>query len=274
MAWISKFFRRRKFKASKRNANAYLKFLEACNDTITVDDVIKLAGNPKKPQGAEGSKLWDRAKRFVELNGQLQWKGEDVLSLLQEIFDVNKWGFDKLSESETPILDMQLLLNKASDISQELENNNPEAPVEDTLAELARRLRYQIATREPFLPDETADLQITTLWGAKGITAEHVYVIGLCKEAIPGIRRKEYPGTELEFIEEQRRLFYVSITRSKKTLVLSRSNSIAWGQARQLGLAVKTGNGFRAKLEMSTFLRDIIQYLPQFQKGENWQGCL
>ncbi len=262
------------FKAPKRNANAYLKFLKICNDKVNEAEVRKIANSPKKPQGTGSSKLWDRAKRFVELRGQLQWNGEETLPLLQEVFDINKWGTDQSPESETAKFDMQLLLNKASDISQELEMNNPDSSTEEILTELARRLRYQIATREPFLPDESSDLQITTLWGAKGITADHVYVIGLCKEAIPGNRREEYRGTDLEYIEEQRRLFYVSITRSKKTLVLSRAASVSRGQANKLGLAINPGGGFRAILEMSPFLRDIIQYLPEYQKGENWQGCL
>jgi hypothetical protein len=41
------------------------------------------------------------------------------------------------------------------------------------------------------------------LWGAKGVTADHVYIIALCEEAIPGTRREEYPGSNLEFKEEQ-----------------------------------------------------------------------
>ncbi|HWW82912.1 MAG TPA: 3'-5' exonuclease, partial [Vicinamibacterales bacterium] len=83
-----------------------------------------------------------------------------------------------------------------------------------------------MGTREPFVADQTADLQVTTLSGAKGITAEHVYVLGMCQEAIPGARRDEYPGTEQEYVDEQRRLFYVSITRTKRTLVLSRPRFI------------------------------------------------
>lgn len=110
--------------------------------------------------------------------------------------------------------------------------------------------------------------------GAKGVTADHVYVIGLCEEAIPGTRREEYPGTDSEFMEEQRRLFYVSITRSKKTLVLSRAKSIARGQAKQLGLQVSGGGRFRAVLKMSQFLRDINDDLPNAESGEDWRGCL
>lgn len=264
----------KRFKAPERNADAYLKFLTACNDAINEAVVQILANSSTKPPGIGGSELWDRAKRFVELQGHLQWEGEDALSLLKEIFDANRWGADQSPDPETARLDMELLLTKACDICQELQSDNLDSTAQEQLKEVARRLRYQIATREPFMPDESSDLQVATLWGAKGVTADHVYVIGLCEEAIPGTRREEYPGTDLEFKEEQRRLFYVSITRSKKTLILSRANSIARGQAKQLGLQVSGGNRYRADLEMSPFLRDIIQYLPDYQKGEDWRGCL
>lgn len=262
------------FKAPERNADAYLKFLTACNDEITEASVQQLANSPRKPAGNGGSKLWERAKRFVELKRQLQWDGEEALVLLKEIFEANRWSVDQSPDPETARLDMELALAKACDICQELQSDNLDSTAQEQLKEVARRLRYQIATREPFVPDETSDLQVATLWGAKGVTADHVYVIGLCEEAIPGTRRGEYPGTDLEFKEEQRRLFYVSITRSKKTLVLSRAKSIVRGQAKQLGLQVSGGNRHRAGLEMSPFLRDVIQYLPRYQKGENWGGCL
>lgn len=262
------------FKAPKRNANAYLKFLTACHDVINISEVQKLAEGSSELKGTGSQKLLGRAKRFTELNKQLKWNGDDGLLLLQEIFDVNRWEVGDSSEFETAKLDMELLFIKASDICRDLEVNIPDSTAAEKLKEVARRLRYQIATREPFIADESSDLQITTLWGGKGITADHVYVIGLCEEAIPGIRREEYAGTDNEYKEEQRRLFYVSITRSKKTLVLSRAKSIARGQAKQLGLQVKSGRGFRANMEMSPFLRDIIQFLPNYQKGENWLGCL
>ena len=263
----------RKFKAPERNADAYLKFLTACNDEITEAEVQQLANNPTKPVGKGGSKLWERAKRFVELKRQLQWDGKEPLMLLKEIFDANSWGVDQSSDHETARHDMELVLAKACDICQELQSDNLKSTVQEQLKEVACRLRYQIATREPFVPDETSDLQVATLWGAKGVTADHVYVIGLCKEAIPGTRREEYPGTDLAFEKEQRRLFYVSITRSKRTLVLSRADSIARGQAKQLGLQVSDGNRYRAGLNMSPFLRDIIDYLPNAKSGEDWRGC-
>ncbi len=262
------------YKATARNADAYLRFLTACNDEITEASVQQLASSPRKPAGKGSSRLWERAKRFNELRMQLQWDGKEALVMLKEIFDVSSWGVAQSSDHETARLDMELVLAKACDICQELQSDNQVSTAQEQLKGVARTLRYNIATREPFVPDETSDLQIATLWGAKGVTADHVYVIGLCEEAIPGIRREEYPGNDLEFKEEQRRLFYVSITRSKRTLVLSRANSIRRGQAKQLGLQVKGGNQYRASLEMSPFLRDVINYLPSYQKGEDWKGCL
>jgi superfamily I DNA/RNA helicase len=98
--------------------------------------------------------------------------------------------------------------------------------------------------------------------------------LGVCREAIPGERREEYPGTDLDYMQEQRRLFYVSITRPKKTLVLSRALRIKRGPARQMGLKVASGEAFWANLRMSPFLEDILPVLPDAVAGESWSGCI
>ena len=85
--------------------------------------------------------------------------------------------------------------------------------------------------------------------------------------------REEYPGTPHDFREEQKRLFYVSLTRAKKTLVLSRARSMRPGDFARLGLGRLTGNRLEV-LKMSQFLRDIIRFLPRYQNGEDWQGVL
>jgi DNA helicase-2/ATP-dependent DNA helicase PcrA len=264
----------RGFKAPKRNADAYLQFLSACKDSIDEVAVQQLADKPSQPPGRGGRNLWERAKRYVELKTQLQSAGEDDLALVKAIFDATQWGVSQSPDAETATLDMGLILSKTLDIYKELGNDEPDSAAQNRLRKTAQRLRYQIATREPFAPEEAADLQIATLWGAKGVTAEHVYVIGLCREAIPGTRREEYPGTDLEFVEEQRRLFYVSITRSRRTLVLSRTKRVREGKARQLALSTGAGHGGWVELEMSPFLRDVINLLPAAVRGDEWAGCV
>jgi DNA helicase-2/ATP-dependent DNA helicase PcrA len=257
------------FKGANLNAAAYLKFLDKCKDKITEGAVKEIANCPKQPPGEGGKNLWGRAKRFVELKTQLQWDGEDVLALLKEVFDTSKWNGDQSPDPETAKFDMEIILSKAHDIYQELLSDDPELTVQEQLKEVAVKLRYGIATRESFASDEQSDLHVATLWGAKGVTANHVYIIGLCDEAIPGPYQGEYPGTEKEFFEEQRRLFYVSITRCRKTLVLSRAKQMPQGEAARLGLSKGKGN-----LQMSTYLHDIIDCLPDYQEGEDWKGCV
>ena len=261
------------YKATSRNAAAYLKFLTKCNDSITQTAVEQLASCFKKPPGSGGKHLWDRAKRYVDLKKALGWEGTDSLALIEEVFDVSKWDIEQITDVEIMTqakCDMGLAGDKASDICLEFQSTKPEATTQQQLKEVASRLRYQIATREPLVPSGTTDLSVSTLWGAKGITADHVYVMGLCGEAIPGEVRDEYPGTPVEYREEQRRLFYVSITRSKKTLVLSRARYIRPGEAARLGLSSPKGN----RLEMCPFLQDIMRFLPDAQNGEGWQGVL
>jgi len=94
-----------------------------------------------------------------------------------------------------------------------------------------------------------------------------------CDEAIPGERRDEYPGTDTDFVEEQRRLFYLSITRAKRTLVISRATEVTRGEALRLGLAVDA-RPFRIDLEMTRFLRDILPLLPRAEPGDEWDGCV
>ena len=70
------------FKAPQRNADAYLKLLDRCQDEITERVVEQLANCSKQPSGTGGKRLWERAKRFFELKRQFQCDGENALTLI------------------------------------------------------------------------------------------------------------------------------------------------------------------------------------------------
>jgi superfamily I DNA/RNA helicase len=182
-----------------------------------------------------------------------------------------------VEDPETSRLDMELVLDKTKALLDDFKEAASEdaSGSTDLLRRIAQSLRYQIATREPFAPGEEADIQVSTFWGSKGVTAKHVFVIGLCEETIPGNKREEYPGTDEEHMEEQRRLFYVSMTRSKRTLVLSRPTSIKKFEAPRLGITTtQMINPAFARLKVCPFLREIIRYLPDSEKGDEWAGCI
>lgn len=258
----------------RRNADAYLRLLGNSADSITEQVIQALAREPRgKPRGTGGTIVWDRAQRFSDLRGLLVAELEDAEEFMRRIFDSERWIGTAYEDPDGARLDLQLIGDKALDLLQEQRERHPDDSPAEQLRRTARRLRHQIATREPLTSTAPADLLIATLWGAKGMTAEHVYIIGACGEALPGIRREDYPGTEADYVDEQRRLFYVSITRSKRTLVLSRAARVRRGEAKHLGLSTRQGDRYWADLSMSPFLREIIAVVPDAVAGADWQGC-
>ena len=146
------------------------------------------------------------------------WNGEDAAGFVNNLFDPKHWlgaQYDG-GEVESATLDVKLLREKTLALLKEEQEHKPDDPPVEHLRRVAERLRYQIATNQPLATGEPTNLQVATLWGAKGVTAEHVYILGACKEALPGQRRDEYPGTEADYVAEQRRLFYVSMARTKR----------------------------------------------------------
>ena len=267
----------KEFSAPKRNAGAYLNLLKGANDAISDTTIEALAAEPQgKSRGAGGLAIWDRARRFLDLRMKFHFSGENAAGFLNDLFDPKDWlsaTYDQ-ERIEGATLDLQLLREKTLTLLKQEQAGEMEDPPVRHVRRIAERLRHQIATNEPLATGEPNNLQVTTLWGAKGMTAEHVYILGACREALPGQRRDEYPGTDADYRDEQRRLFYVSITRARKTLVISRALRVGRGPAKQLGLTVTTGGKFMADLKMSPFLHDIIGLLPTAVPGDGWSGCV
>jgi DNA helicase-2/ATP-dependent DNA helicase PcrA len=64
--------------------------------------------------------------------------------------------------------------------------------------------------------DDTPKVTLMTIHSSKGLEFNRVYIVGVEEEQFPGAKA-EMEGT----MEEERRLFYVAVTRAKKTAVLS-----------------------------------------------------
>src|SRR5439155_939449 len=152
------------FKAPKRNAPAYLRFLRACNDTITERKVVQMAD--QRPPGQGGANLLDRGQRFKELRAGFVEPHVSFEERIRALFSPDLWIGTATGDAETARADLELLTDKTIALAQERLADHPESDVSDLMRYAIRQMRYLVATREPFVPKTGVQLQVTTLWGA------------------------------------------------------------------------------------------------------------
>lgn len=259
------------FKPPQRNSQSYLAWVAALGRMPAEADVLEVAGGTAASLSGNGrTVLWGRAVRYRDLLARRDWAGLSPGHLIDACFDPAEWGV----ETDSPDgLDLSMLRARAVEALGNLVDADDPERRSAVLKEVAQDLRYAIATREPLVTQGEEGVHVTTLWGAKGLTADHVYVLGLCDEAVPGQRSPEYPGDNLAYSEEQRRLLYVSLTRSKESLVISRATSADSREVKSLNLSAAARYGrWRWALTPSRFLRAISQYVPTSVAGEKWEG--
>jgi pimeloyl-ACP methyl ester carboxylesterase len=73
-------------------------------------------------------------------------------------------------------------------------------------------------------------------------------------------------------IEEQRRLFYVAITRTTEVLVISGAARMAYADAAQMNLQFQGGQGNNVNLIASPFLNQLGPQRPQTEAGQVWRA--
>lgn len=88
--------------------------------------------------------------------------------------------------------------------------------VEDFLTQLALQTSLEAEDTVPGQRDEE-EIRLSTIHQAKGLEFDVVFIIMLCDGLFPSARSLENPESE----EEERRLFYVAITRARDELHLS-----------------------------------------------------
>jgi superfamily I DNA/RNA helicase len=257
----------RAYKAPQRNADAYLK-LKAWHGTLTRPAAAVLAvQNRAEFRGAGRTNVLSRLDRLANLWTQLPTT-QDAQTLVAHVLDPARWVTYQSGDAALAAEDIGRLRREAD----RMIGNAPDA----TIGDIVTGLRFRIATREP-LGDEPnpAAVQIVTLWGAKGLTADYVYIGGLVDEALPGPHDEDSSGlTPAEHQDEQRRLLYVSLTRAKHGLVISKPTKIRVGQIAALGLLRTTKrNMYWQYLSDCRFLANVSPAnLPASQDGTAWPG--
>jgi len=119
---------------------------------------------------------------------------------------------------------------------------------------------------QPELPTDVDYVRVMSLHKSKGLTADLVVVIGCIEGLIPTLPRDATPQEKLRALEEQRRLFYVAITRTRQTLVLSSVTRLPLADAYRMGAQVR-GGGNHAPTIASRFLNELGPSRPPATPG-------
>jgi len=233
-----KFYQRKEIK----DILSYVKFIVNKKDTVSF---FRILNTPRRGIGKitrekiemkakeENISLWEAA---CKLAGQEQ-PIEDFVNLIKSLEDiksidelivaiVEKTGYvDILKEmdtieSESRIENIQELLSAAYEFTENSEKYSPE----EYLTEVGLRTDIDSWSR-------TDSVNLMTLHNTKGLEFDIVFIVGIGEGLLPHYRSIKEGNTE-----EERRLFYVGITRARKKLFLSYflTHGAGWGSPRSI----------------------------------------
>lgn len=132
------------------------------------------------------------------------------------------------------------------------------------------------AITQPSLPDSDSDIiRVMSLHKSKGLTASLVVIAGAMAGALPTIE-PSLPQAEQDAQRlEQRRLFYVAITRATDTLVVSAPARIPFSEAMRAQVTVVqqqwSGGEKYSVVAMTPFLGELGAARPATITGDSWR---
>ena len=129
----------------------------------------------------------------------------------------------------------------------------------------------QVSIALPEIPDDIDHVRIMSLHSSKGLSAKFVILCSMIENLMPFVS-KDIPLEEKEHhIQEQRRLFYVAITRCKASdpyegrLIISSFTSIHGIEALQMGIPANPKNYLG--VIATRFIKEFKDTCPEPVKG-------
>ncbi|MDR2086061.1 MAG: UvrD-helicase domain-containing protein [Dysgonamonadaceae bacterium] len=191
--------------------------------------------------------------RFIEINAS-----QNACELGREI--VRKTGLiselyaDRTPEGLSCVQNVEELVNSLYEfVTSRLEEGRSDVKLGDFLAEISL-----LTDQDTDKNEQVSRVTMMTIHAAKGLEFKNVFVVGLEENLFPSELRRNNPKE----IEEERRLFYVAITRAEKNVILSYAKN-------------RFRNGQPQMCSPSRFIRDINpDYLhlpgsPAFESTNN-----
>ncbi len=176
--------------------------------------------------GAAGEKVAEFAIMIKSFAAMLKTK--DAYSVAQHITKSSGLLKD-LSEDHTPegiarTENIEELLNGIKEFTEQEETEDSEEKLK-TLEEYMQDIALLTDAEDPE-KDEGDFVSLMTIHAAKGLEFPHVYIVGVEENLFPSIQSL---GSRAE-LEEERRLFYVALTRAMKRVTVSFAETrYKWG---------------------------------------------
>jgi DNA helicase-2/ATP-dependent DNA helicase PcrA len=132
------------------------------------------------------------------------------------------------------------------------------------------------AVSQPDIPPDVAEVRIMSLHKSKGLNSPVVIIAGCVEGLLPTAPDTDLtPAENKALLEEQRRLFFVGLTRVKATpeqnrpgiLVLTSSRSMSLADAMQSGIRPASVRYGRAYVHTSRFIQELGPSAPAAQAG-------
>jgi DNA helicase-2/ATP-dependent DNA helicase PcrA len=264
-----KFYERKEIK----DVMAYLKLIDNPSDGLSLKRIINVPSRGIGEKTIEKIEAFSRVKGLPLYEGLKQAVGEDwltpaVKAKMKEFIQLAE-EFRKDAESLTLSQLTLALLAKTEYLQRLKEEGTDEAFSKmeniDELINVMMSLeqgeekvslesfldKVSLVTDVDLYEDKGNRVSLMTLHCAKGLEFPVVFIVGIEEGLLPHYRR----GEEIEDMEEERRLFYVGMTRAKERLFLSRAEERS------------TFRAGRANLP-SRFLDELPLELMQFEEKE------
>lgn len=191
-------------------------------------------------------------KSFQLLNEKLN-AFEIVEEVLKRIGIINVLKLDGTPESISRIENIEELINGIKDfIEGEKEVVDSKATLSDFLEDVA--LASEL---DKNINDYQKKVSLMTIHLAKGLEFNHVYIVGLEEDLFPSAMS----STTRADLEEERRLFYVALTRAKKKVTITYAKTrYRWGKLNDC--------------EPSRFIKEIDKTYTNYNLSSSITGSL
>lgn len=145
------------------------------------------------------------------------------LDILSKTGILKEFAYEKTPESLSKYENLQELLNGIREFSETEKENNPDEVISlSTYIENIALLTDQDTKQK----DDSPKVFLMTIHAAKGLEFSHVYIAGMEEELFPS----QFSSGSAKELEEERRLFYVALTRAKKQITISYAQTrFRWG---------------------------------------------